>query len=37
MQTHKYYENVEPMSNLSSKQFNDLKESLTFLLNHEFE
>jgi hypothetical protein len=36
MQTHKYYENVEPMSKLSRKQFNDLKESLTFLLNHEF-
>ena len=37
MQTHKYYENVEPMSRLSPKQFNDLKESLTFLLNHEFD
>jgi hypothetical protein len=37
MQTHKYYENVEPMSKLTPKQFNDLKESLTFLLNHEFE
>ena len=37
MQTHKYYENVEPMSKLSPMQFNDLKESLTFLLNHEFE
>ncbi len=36
MQTHKYYENVEPMSKLTPKQFNDLKESLTFLLNHEF-
>ena len=36
MQTHKYYENVEPMSKLTPRQFNDLKESLTFLLNHEF-
>jgi hypothetical protein len=25
------------MSKLTPKQFNDLKESLTFLLNHEFE
>jgi hypothetical protein len=24
------------MSKLTPKQFNDLKESLTFLLNHEF-
>lgn len=36
MQTHKYYENAYPMSQLNWKQFNLIKESLTFLLNHEF-
>ena len=36
MQTHRYYENEKPMSSLSERQFNDLKESLTFLLNYEF-
>lgn len=36
MQTHKYYENEYPMNQLNWKQFNLIKESLTFLLNHEF-
>ncbi len=36
MQTHKYYENEYPMNKLNWKQFNLIKESLTFLLNHEF-
>lgn len=36
MQTHKYYENEHPMNQLNWKQFNLIKESLTFLLNHEF-
>ena len=36
MQTHKYYENAYPMNQLNWKQFNLIKESLTFLLNHEF-
>ena len=35
-QTHKYYENEKPMNQLNWKQFNLIKESLTFLLNHEF-
>jgi hypothetical protein len=35
-QTHKYYENEYPMNQLNWKQFNLIKESLTFLLNHEF-
>ena len=35
-QTHKYYENEHPMNQLNWKQFNLIKESLTFLLNHEF-
>ena len=35
-QTHKYYENEKPMNKLNRKQFNLLKESLTFLLNYEF-
>ncbi len=37
MQTHKYYENEYPMNQLNWKQFNLIKESLTFLLNHEFQ
>jgi hypothetical protein len=36
-QTHKYYENEYPMNQLNWKQFNLIKESLTFLLNHEFQ
>jgi hypothetical protein len=36
MQTHKYYENEYPMNQLNKQQFNLIKESLTFLLNHEF-
>ena len=36
MQTHKYYENEYPMNQLNRQQFNLIKESLTFLLNHEF-
>ena len=36
MQTHKYYENEDPMKQLTPQQFNIIKESLTFLLNHEF-
>jgi len=36
MQTHKYYENEHPMNQLNFQQFNLIKESLTFLLNHEF-
>ena len=35
-QTHKYYENEYPMNLLNKQQFNLIKESLTFLLNHEF-
>ena len=35
-QTHKYYENEYPMNQLNKQQFNLIKESLTFLLNHEF-
>ena len=35
-QTHKYYENIPPMNQLEKWQFNLLKESLTFLINHEF-
>ncbi len=35
-QTHKYYENEKPMNLLNKQQFNLIKESLTFLLNHEF-
>ena len=35
-QTHKYYENEKPTNQLNWKQFNLIKESLTFLLNHEF-
>ena len=35
-QTHKYYENEYPMNQLNHPQFNLIKESLTFLLNHEF-
>lgn len=35
-QTHKYYENEYPVNQLNWKQFNLIKESLTFLLNHEF-
>lgn len=35
-QTHKYYENEHPMDQLNKQQFNLIKESLTFLLNHEF-
>ena len=35
-QTHKYYENEYPMNQLNRKQFNLIKESLTFLLNYEF-
>ena len=35
--THKYYENEKPMNQLNWKQFNLIKESLTFLLNHEFQ
>ena len=35
-QTHKYYENIPPMNQLDKWQFNLLKESLTFLINHEF-
>ena len=37
MQTHKYYENEYPMNQLNKQQFNLIKESLTFLLNHEFQ
>jgi hypothetical protein len=37
MQTHRYYESEYPMNQLNKKQFNLIKESLTFLLNHEFE
>ena len=36
MQTHKYYEKGYPMNQLNWQQFNLIKESLTFLLNHEF-
>ena len=36
IQTHKYYQFVEPMNQLNFQQFNLIKESLTFLLNHEF-
>ena len=36
MQTHKYYESEYPMNQLNWKQFNLIKETLTFLLNHEF-
>ena len=36
MQTHKYYQFEYPMNQLNRKQFNLIKESLTFLLNHEF-
>ena len=36
MQTHKYYEKEYPMNKLNSQQFNLIKETLTFLLNHEF-
>lgn len=35
-QTHKYYQNEYPMNQLNHPQFNLIKESLTFLLNHEF-
>ena len=35
-QTHKYYQSEYPMSQLNKQQFNLIKESLTFLLNHEF-
>jgi hypothetical protein len=36
MQTHKYYQFEHPMNQLNRQQFNLIKESLTFLLNHEF-
>ena len=36
MQTHEYYQFKHPMNQLNRKQFNLIKESLTFLLNHEF-
>ena len=36
MQTHKYYQHIPPMNQLNHQQFNLIKESLTFLLNHEF-
>ena len=35
-QTHKYYQSEYPMNQLNKQQFNLIKESLTFLLNHEF-
>ena len=35
-QTHNYYENEYPLNKLNRRQFNLIKESLTFLLNHEF-
>ena len=37
MQTHKYYQFEHPMNQLNRQQFNLIKESLTFLLNHEFQ
>lgn len=36
MQTHKYYQFEHPMNQLNRRQFNLIKESLTFLLNYEF-